>query len=105
MVAMTSNGTVKYEIRFVFSRCQGENHPFRAGAESCESVEFEFFIYELVKSSQSDALKKRNDEIFQKDESAILMAPVPFLSGIFRPFTSTGCATRTKPVPEARFPV
>src|SRR5438034_8346879 len=50
-VAMTSNGSVKYEIRFVFSRCQGADHPFGYGAESCELVEFEFFIDQLVKSS------------------------------------------------------
>src|SRR5215472_13001716 len=46
-VAMASNGSVKYEMRFVFSRCQGEN-PISDGAaewtESCEFVDLMIFI-------------------------------------------------------------
>src|SRR3989442_11173228 len=49
-VAMASNGSVKYEMRFVFSRCHGEK-PMSCGAaeleESCDFVELTFFINEL----------------------------------------------------------
>ena len=46
-VAVTSNGTVKYEMRLPFNRCHREDPIFcgaAAGEESCESVEVEFFI-------------------------------------------------------------
>src|SRR5262249_12777496 len=46
-VAMASNGSVKYEMRLVFSRCQGEN-PMSDGAAvctgSCECVDLMIFI-------------------------------------------------------------
>jgi hypothetical protein len=61
---MTSNGIVKYEIRFVFNRSQGANHPLRGDTESCEPFELEFFIDRLAE--QSDVLKKCNGEMFQK---------------------------------------
>src|SRR5438045_4097883 len=85
MVAITSNGIVKYEMRFVFNRSQGANHPLRGDTESCEPFELEFFIDQLIKSGQSDVLKKFNDEIFQKIQSAIMVAPGQFVSGIFAP--------------------
>src|SRR5436190_7049042 len=46
-VAVTSNGTVKYEMRLVLSRCHREDPVFceaAAGGESCESVAVEYFI-------------------------------------------------------------
>src|SRR5712671_938457 len=45
-VAMMSNGSVKYEMRFVFKRCQGENPASFGAAEPCEFVELESFINE-----------------------------------------------------------
>ena len=55
-VAIASNGSVKYEMRLLFNRCQGEN-PISFGAaeweESCGFVKLEFFINELVKAGQS----------------------------------------------------
>src|SRR5882724_3033673 len=51
-VAMKSNGSVKYEMRLLFNRCHGEK-PISWGAteedESCEFVEWEFFINGLCK--------------------------------------------------------
>src|SRR2546423_1913619 len=41
-VAMTSNGSVRYEMRLVFNRCHGEKPMSRGAAaweESCELVE------------------------------------------------------------------
>ncbi len=45
-VAMMSNGSVRYEMRLVFSRCHGENPASRGAAvwEPSEFVEVEFFI-------------------------------------------------------------
>src|ERR1044072_1314102 len=45
-VAMASNGSVKYEMRFVFNRCHGEkpaSFPL-VPEESCEFMTFKFFI-------------------------------------------------------------
>src|SRR5438105_550989 len=45
-VAMNSNGSVKYEIRLVFSRSQGENPmSFGAVSDSGEFVGLTFFIF------------------------------------------------------------
>src|SRR5258706_3412984 len=43
-VAMMSNGSVKYEMRLVFSRCQGDSPISVGAAEPCEFVELESFI-------------------------------------------------------------
>src|SRR3954470_20434993 len=51
IVAMTSNGTVRYEIRFVFNRCHGANHPFAGFAELSELIE-SFIYLNFVKSGQ-----------------------------------------------------
>src|SRR6266404_1482262 len=65
MVAMTSNGSAKYEMRLLFNRCHGEN-PLSCGAaeggELCEFVELEFFINERCKTGHYSlrcALKRR----------------------------------------------
>ena len=53
-VAMTSNGSVKYEMRLLFNRCQGESPAScedGESAEPCGSIELEFFINELVNSA------------------------------------------------------
>src|SRR3954470_6031616 len=65
-VAITNNGTVRYEIFFVFNRCHGANHP--CGCRAAEPSElFESFIYlTFVKSSQCDYAPKRHDEIFKQ---------------------------------------
>src|SRR3954451_6007158 len=49
-VAITSKGSVRYEIFLVFRRCHGEKPASRGTAdwgEFCEFVEFESFINEL----------------------------------------------------------
>src|SRR5216117_2104390 len=43
-VAMTSKGSVKYEMRLVFNRCHGENPVSPGAAEPCELFEFQSFI-------------------------------------------------------------
>src|SRR6266478_9796381 len=57
-VAITSNGSVKYEMRLLFNRCQGEN-PISCGApewgEPCEFVELEFIINEPCKIRREPA--------------------------------------------------
>jgi hypothetical protein len=50
---MMIKGRVKYEIRFVFNHCHGEN-PIICGSEElgelCEFVELEFFINRSFKT-------------------------------------------------------
>src|SRR5882724_3137405 len=52
-VAITSNGSVKYEMRLLFNRCHGENPKSwetAEPAELCKLVVLEFFINEPCKS-------------------------------------------------------
>jgi len=49
-VAMASNGSVKYEMRLLFNRCQGENPKSCGTAEWEEWTKLEFFINEPCKS-------------------------------------------------------
>ena len=51
-VAMTSNGSVKYEMRLLFNRCHGENPISCREADlegPCEFGVSEFFISESIK--------------------------------------------------------
>ncbi len=48
IVAMMSNGIVRYEMRLFFKRCQGEKPVSPAGAELGEVEVFKLFIGESV---------------------------------------------------------
>src|SRR5688572_9921168 len=51
-VAMTSNGSVRYEMPLLFNLCHRENPASGCGA-TCEFVELEFFINVRCKSWRS----------------------------------------------------